>query len=165
MNNEAKTTVYLTYSLGDETFATPVTDVREILEMMSITHVPQAPAYVKGVLNIRGMVLPVIDLRLKLSLMADEENPKSRIIVFDVQKGKERLLIGCIVDAVTDVLEIAQDQIEPTPNLEDYKNSKYIDGMAKIDDHFIMLINIHKVFSEEEASDLANTTVKLEETN
>jgi purine-binding chemotaxis protein CheW len=141
---------YLTFRMGDETFATPVSKVREILEFSRITRVPNAPAYMKGIVNLRGQVLPVIDTRLKFGLSPIETSPKTRIIVLELQSGDKLLQFGALVDTARDVVEIAEEQIMPPPSLDDFKKAEFIAGVVESDEDFIMLIKVDKVFSREE---------------
>jgi len=141
---------YLSFDLNGEIFAITVNNVLEVLENQKLTKVPKAPFYIKGVINFRGEILPVIDTRVKFNMPEKEDNGKSVIIVFDIDLADKKLLIGGIVDGVKDVIEISQNEIKDVPNMGSKYNSDFMLGMIKTDDHFIMLLNIEKVFSTEE---------------
>lgn len=156
--NEEITSVanaYLTFKMGDESFATPVSKVKEILELSSITKVPNAPDYMRGIVNLRGQVLPVVDTRIKFGLDAIEDNPKTRIIVMEVSSYNKTVNLGALVDTARDVIEISEDQIMPPPSMDDFKKAEFIDGVVEMDGEFVMLIKVDKVFSKEEVLDMA----------
>jgi purine-binding chemotaxis protein CheW len=147
---------YLTFSLGDETFVAPVVRVREILELSKITKVPNAPDYMRGIVNLRGSVLPVVDTRLKFGLPPVADTPKSRIIVLEI-KTKEReksVFIGALVDAARDVIELSEEQILPPPSMDDYQKAEFIEGIVEDKGEFIMLIKVDKVFSKKEVAEM-----------
>ncbi len=141
---------YLSFELNGEIFAITVNNVLEVLENQKLTKVPKAPFYIKGVINFRGEILPVINTRVKFNMPEKEEDGKSVIIVFDIDLADKKLLIGGMVDGVKDVIEIADNEIKPVPDMGSKYNSDFIIGMIKSGEHFIMLLNIEKVFSTEE---------------
>lgn len=143
-------TSYLSFQLSDEMFAADVGKVLEILELCPITKVPRSPAYMRGVINLRGKVLPVLDTRIKFGIAVTEDNVDTCIIVLDVQMDGELLHLGAIVDSVEEVLELGTSDIEPPPSLGSTFNPEYIHGMVKRDETFIMILDIDKVFSAEE---------------
>jgi purine-binding chemotaxis protein CheW len=145
-------TSYLTFKLGDEFFAANVSKVLEILEIPKITKVPRSPNYMRGVINLRGSVLPVIDTRLKFGLPDSADTINTCIIVMKVIIENQELTIGAIVDAVQEVMEIDQSQIHPAPTIGSKYKTEFIDGMVKRDDQFIMMLNIDQVFSTNEAT-------------
>ncbi|MGD9343439.1 MAG: chemotaxis protein CheW [Desulfuromonadales bacterium] len=141
---------YVTFSLGDELFGVEVTRAREILSVSPVTRVPQTPEYLLGVINLRGQVVPVIDMRLKLGLPVSEETEDTCIIVVEVQVDGEAIIVGALADAVREVLEIRSDQIEPAPRLGTRLKTAFINGMGKVDEQFLILLNIDRVFSSDE---------------
>ena len=141
---------YVTFSLGEELFGVEVTRAREILSVTPITKVPQTPEYLLGVINLRGQVVPVIDMRLKLNLPVSEETEDTCIIVVEVQVDGEAIIVGALADAVREVLEIRSDQIEPAPRLGTRLKTEFISGMGKVEEQFLILLNIDRVFSSDE---------------
>ena len=141
---------YVTFSLGDELFGVEVTRTREILSLTPITRVPQTPDYLLGVINLRGQVVPVVDMRLKLGLPAGEDTEETCIIVVEVQVGEDSIVVGALADAVREVLEVRNDQIEPPPRLGIRLNTEFITGMGKVDEQFMILLNIDKIFNSDE---------------
>ena len=154
---ESKIHTFLSFQLGDEIFAASVTKVLEILELRPITRVPKSPDYMKGVINLRGTVLPVIDMRTKFALPIIEATQDTCIIVLNVEVEEELIVLGAQVDAVREVLEIPENTIEPAPNIGSKYRSEFIQGMWKKDDNFVMLLNIDKVFSYEEIAEVKET--------
>ncbi|MFP4366733.1 MAG: chemotaxis protein CheW [Bacteroidales bacterium] len=149
---------YLSFKLGGETFAANVGKVLNILEMTEITKVPKAPEYMKGVINLRGTVLPVVDTRIKFNMPATEYTNNTCILVMEVEVDGEHVQVGGLVDAVQAVLEIEQEDILPPPSIGSKYRSEFISGMAKIDDKFIMLLNMDRVFSSDEIISLKEKT-------
>lgn len=143
---------YLSFKIGKESFAVNVENVLNILEMTKITEIPQAPRYMKGVINLRGMVLPVVDARLKFNMEVQEYTTNTCIIVMDLENEGDIVHVGFIVDQVLEVLEIDPGQIEDSPSLGTNFKSEYIIGMAKHNDEFIMLLNMKMIFSLNEMS-------------
>jgi len=154
-NISNKKQAYLSFELNDEIFAITVHNVLEVLENQKLTKVPKAPQYIKGVINFRGEILPVVDTRIKFNMPEKENESKSVIIVFDIDLEDKKLLIGGIVDGVKDVIEIENSEIKDIPNMGSRYNSDFLHGMIKKDDIFIMLLNIEKVFSTEELIDIS----------
>ena len=149
---------YVTFSLADELFGVEVSRAREILSLTPLTKVPQTPAYLLGVINLRGQVVPVVDMRLKLGLPAAEETEDTCIIVIEVQVDGEAIVVGALADAVREVLEVRDDQIEPPPRLGTKLNTEFINGMGKVDEQFMILLNIDRVFSSEELTFVQDVT-------
>lgn len=142
---------YLTFNLADELFAAPVSKVVEILEVPRITKVPQAPSYVKGVINLRGNVLPLIETRLRFGFEPVENTVNTSIVVLEVEaENQETLLLGALVDQVREVMEVRDEQIKEAPNVGSRYKSAFIKGMLNHDESFIMLLDVDKVFSSEE---------------
>jgi purine-binding chemotaxis protein CheW len=142
---------YLTFRLGEEVFAVDVAKTREVLDVIDITRVPGTPAYMLGVINLRGGVVPVIDLRLKFGLPVAERTRETCIIVLDVTLDGETTVIGAVADSVREVLDLDSSQIEPPPRIGTRLKTEYIRGMGRIDDNrFLILLDIDRVFSSEE---------------
>lgn len=141
----AKEGKYLTFALGHEEYGLEILGVREIIGLMDITAVPQVPQYVKGVINLRGKVIPVIDLRLKFGMEMIKYTNETCIIVLNVNNT----LMGIIVDRVCEVLDIIRDNIEPAPSFGTRINTDFITGMGKIGDKVKILLDIEKVLTED----------------
>jgi len=141
---------YVTFCLAEELFGVEVSRTREILSVISVTSVPQTPDYMLGVINLRGQVVPVIDMRLKLGLSATDETQDTCIIVVEVLVDGEPIVVGALADAVREVLEIKSDAIEPPPRLGTRLNTEFIKGMGKIDEEFLILLDIDKIFNSDE---------------
>ncbi|MFC2323879.1 MAG: chemotaxis protein CheW [Bacteroides sp.] len=160
--NIAKITSYLTFKLGDEEFAAHVSKVLNILELTKITEVPKSPNYMTGVINLRGSVLPVIDTRIKFGMTPTEFTPSTCIVVMDIDLEGESVHVGALVDSVQAVVEIEHDQIMPPPSLGNKYRSEFIEGVANINDKFVMILNMDEVFSSEDLIDLASKTLESE---
>lgn len=153
----AKAGRYLTFQLGDESYGISVLKVREIIQMQPITRIPRTPDYMKGVINLRGKVIPVADLRIKFAFAEAEVNERTCIIVVSLALADGReTLSGLIVDAVEEVLQIEEQQIEEAPSFTDTTvSTDYIFGMAKIREDVKMLLDIDKVVSAESVAHLS----------
>jgi purine-binding chemotaxis protein CheW len=145
-------TSYLTFKLGEETFAANVNKVIEILEIPKITKVPRSPDFMRGVVNLRGNVLSVIDSRIKFGLPVTEDTVNTCIIVMNIDLDGQNITLGLIVDAVKEVIDIAGDSIQNVPEIGAKYNSDFIEGMVKSEDQFIMILNIALLFSSQEAN-------------
>jgi purine-binding chemotaxis protein CheW len=155
LENSSRAGKYLIFHLGPEEFGTEVLKVREIMGLQDITPVPQVPPFVKGVINLRGKVIPVVDLRLKFGLAAEDYTARTCIIVVRTRQGDEDLMIGMIVDGVVEVLSLSAGEIEDTPDFGPGIATPYIRGMAKIKDKVKILLDIDKVLSTTELSGLS----------
>ena len=145
-----ETVQYLTFKLEEEVFALDVSKVREILEYTSVTKVPQTPEFMRGVINLRGSVVPVVDLRLKFGMSRTEQTINTCIIVVEVDMDGETTILGTLADSVQEVIEMEPEQIEPAPHIGTKLNTDFIRGMGKHDNQFIMILDVDKVFSGEE---------------
>lgn len=152
-----KTGKYLTFTLADETYGVGILKVKEIIGMMPVTSVPRTPEFVKGVINLRGKVIPIIDLRLKFSMEAIDYTDRTCIVVVEIDSDDNMVLIGIVVDAVSEVLNIKEEEIEETPAFGTKMNTAYILGMAKTDGGVKILLDIDKVLSHEEIQMLEKT--------
>ncbi|MBI9065931.1 MAG: purine-binding chemotaxis protein CheW [Salinivirgaceae bacterium] len=142
-------TTFLTFILGKEIFATNVKKVLTILEMRPITKVPNSPEYMRGVINLRGNVLPVIDMRIKFGMSPTQFTDNTCIIVLNVTIEDEELQLGILVDAVDKVLELKESEIEESPSIGTKYKVEFIQGMYKLEDGFIMLLNMDLIFNSE----------------
>lgn len=145
-----RTGKYLTFSLENEEYGIGILKVKEIIGMMPITPVPRTPAFVKGVINLRGKVIPVVDLRLKFGMESIPYNERTCIIVVEIDAANTTVLIGIVVDAVSEVLNIREEEIEETPTFGTKLDTNYILGMAKMEGRVKILLNIDRVLSAEE---------------
>lgn len=137
---------YLTFKLGAQTYGVPILDVREINQISEITFVPKAPSFVKGVINLRGRIVPIVDLKQKFGVGFAEFSRESCTIVIEADGGQ----VGMLVDRVNDVVELSADQIEPKPMLGDQVNTEFILGMGKVNDLVVILIDVVSALSKEE---------------
>lgn len=147
---------FLNFRLIDEVFGVDVFQVREILEFTKITKVPQSPEYLCGVINLRGAVVPVVDMRLKFGLPKTDPTVNTCIIVIEVTIEDERTIMGALVDAVQEVVELDEIGIEPPPKIGTHLNTEFIYGMGKQGDNFIILLNLDKIFSTNEIAHISN---------
>lgn len=150
-NKEGK---YLTFSLAGEEYGIAILKVKEIIGMMPITPVPQTPDFVKGVINLRGKVIPVIDLRLRFGIEAMDFTERTCIIVVEIEGASGTVMIGIVVDSVSEVLNIRGEDIQDTPSFGTNLNTDYILGMAKTEDGVKILLEIDRVLSSEEMARL-----------
>jgi len=153
---------YLSFKLGNEIFAVSVHKVLEVLEIQNVTKVPNTPEYVRGVINFRGDILPVIETRRKFNMPEIESDKKTVIIVLDLILNEKQVKLGAIADGVRDVLEIKQTDIKMVPHMGSRYNSNFIEGMIKTDAGFLMILDIDKVFSEEEVTLVDETMEEAE---
>ncbi len=145
---------YLTFTLDGEQYAADVSRVREVLELLPLTKLPRMPEYMKGVINIRGSVVPVVDLRQKFGMSAVEETVDTSIIVMDVGDGEKRMTVGCLTDSVEEVIEIMPESVEPPPSFGTKVDTEFISGIAKRDEQFIIVLDINRVFDDAEIASL-----------
>ncbi|MBV5340204.1 MAG: chemotaxis protein CheW [Deltaproteobacteria bacterium] len=150
MAEELQTTQYLTFNLSDEVFAVDVGRVREILEITNITKVPQTPEFMRGVINLRGSVVPVIDMRLKFGMSETERTVNTCIVVVEVDMDGENIVLGALADSVQEVIEMESSQIEAAPHIGTHLNTDFIKGMGKYNERFVMILDIDKIFSGDE---------------
>jgi purine-binding chemotaxis protein CheW len=149
-----ETVQYLSFKLDDETFALDVAKVREILEITNITKVPQTPDFMRGVINLRGSVVPVIDMRLKFGMSETEQTVNTCIIVVEVNLDGDTTVLGALADSVQEVVEMEPEIIEAAPHIGTNLNTEFIRVMGKIDSRFVMILDIDKVFSSDLLADL-----------
>lgn len=141
---------YLTFTLDNEEYGIGIRKIKEIIGMMQVTTVPQTPDFVKGVINLRGKVIPVVDLRLRFGMEAIDYSERTCIIVVEITAEGGTVMIGIVVDAVSEVMNIKGEDIEDTPTFGTKLNTDYILGMAKVEGGVKILLEIDKVLSNEE---------------
>ncbi|MGV8056853.1 MAG: chemotaxis protein CheW [Smithellaceae bacterium] len=146
---------YLTFSLAGEEYGIGILKVKEIIGLMTITPIPQTPQHIKGVINLRGKVIPVVDLRLKFGIEAMDYTERTCIIVVEIASGPSKISMGIVVDSVSEVLNIKAAEIEDTPNFGTRLETAYILGMAKIGQSVKILLDIDKVMSSKEIEQFA----------
>ncbi len=144
----------VSFKIGDEEFGIDILKVQEINRMFQITKVPNAPDFVDGVVNLRGRIIPVVDLRARLNMMRKEHDQKSRIIVVDLNK----VTIGFIVDEVSEVLRISKDITEQPPSMVAGIETEYITAIAKMEDRLLILLDLEKIFNLEERNALSSVS-------
>lgn len=147
---------YLTFSLHGEMFAVGILNVKEIIEYGNLTEIPMMPPFIRGVINLRGAVVPVIDLSCRFGNHSTEVSKRTCIVIVEVQEGDFKHDIGIMVDAVSEVLEIPASEIEPPPSFGAKIRADFIHGMGKVAGRFIILLNIVRVLSVDEIALLAN---------
>ena len=147
---------YLTFDLADEEYGLEILRVREIIGMMDITPVPRTPDFVLGVINLRGKVIPVVDLRLKFGLPYKEPDERTCVIVVEVANRDITVQMGIVVDRVNEVVDVKAEDVEPTPSFGVSLDTSFIHGMAKVGDKVKILLDIDKVLTSSEVSALAS---------
>lgn len=147
---------YLTFTLAEEEYGIGILKIKEIIGMMTITSVPQTPEFVKGVINLRGKVIPVLDLRLRFGMQAIDYNEHTCIIVVEIAGKTETVQIGIVVDSVSEVLNIKGEDVEDTPRFGAKLDTEYILGMAKMEGGVKILLDIDRVLTAEEIAVLEN---------
>ncbi|HEY5973410.1 MAG TPA: chemotaxis protein CheW [Geobacteraceae bacterium] len=151
---------YLTFKLGEEVYALDVAKVREILEVTGITRVPQTPGYMRGVINLRGSVVPVMDLRLKFGMAETAQTVNTCIIVVEVELDGETLVVGALADSVQEVFDLEPEQIEPPPRIGTRLKTDFIKGVGCREGILLMILDIDRIFSSD---DLVQTVEAMEQ--
>lgn len=146
---------YLTFRLSDEEYGLEILKAKEIIGLLSITQIPRTPLHIRGVINLRGNVIPVMDLRVKFGMEAIEDTSETCIIVVEADQGERTVRMGILVDSVSEVLDISAEDIEETPEFGAGVNTDFIQAMSKTSERVIMLLDINKVLTTEELK-LAN---------
>jgi len=149
---------YLTFRLGDETFALPILSIKEILEYPSLTVVPLMAACVRGVLNLRGSVVPVVDLAVRFGREPGPQTRRTCVVIIEVRSGEEWLDIGSVVDAVNQIIDIPASEIEPPPSFGARLRTDFIHGMGKVDGGFVVILDAGQVLSVDEIAQLGAAT-------
>jgi len=150
---------YLTFGLGEEVFALETGSVREVIELVPVTRIPKTPPFMRGVINLRGHAVPVVDLRIKFDMPRVKDTVNTCIIIVDVEVENENCHMGAIVDSVREVFEMGSDQINPPPRMGTSIRADFIKGMGKQSEEFIMILDIGKVFSPEELQMMAENDI------
>lgn len=145
---------YLTFLVGNENLAINILDVKEIIEINTITRVPMTPQYIRGVINLRGNVVPVIDLSARLGRECSEVTKRTCIVLVQVEHNDESQLLGMLVDAVDEILDLPEANILPPPDFGADIRNDFIQAMGRVGDEFIILLNINRVLSVKELSQL-----------
>jgi len=145
---------YLMFVLGGESFAMGILAIKEIIEYSNLTQVPMMPAYVRGVINLRGSVVPVIDLSVRFGKPASVVTKRTCIVIIEIQAGAERHDVGVVVDAVNAVLDIPASDIEPPPSFGARIRTEFIQGMGKVNGRFVILLDVNHVLAVEEMDEL-----------
>jgi len=148
---------FLTFTLGEEVFAMDIRTVREIIQYGPMTTVPLMPGFVRGVINLRGAVVPVIDLQARFGRPAAQVGKKTCIVIFDSLRDDERVELGLLVDAVSEVIDIAPSEIEPPPNFGTAVRRDFIRGMGKVANRFVIILEPDKAFDVSEMADLCES--------
>jgi purine-binding chemotaxis protein CheW len=151
---------FLTFLMANEKYGLEILKVREIIGMMDVTPVPTTPAFVRGVINLRGKVIPVVDLRLKFGMEAKQDTQRTCIIVVHLARAAQEMIMGIIVDEVSEVLDIDQDQIEPPPSFGADIRTDFILGMGKVNQRVVTMLDIDRVLSEGEIALVENSAEK-----
>jgi purine-binding chemotaxis protein CheW len=146
----SSTSQYLTFKLDQELFAVDIGKVREVLEFTTMTKVPRMPAFMRGVINLRGNVVPVVDMRLKLGLSMTEKTVDTCVVISEVAVDGERTVLGALVDSVQEVIDLDESSVAPPPHMGSRVDSAVIRGMGKREDQFIMILDLDKVFTASE---------------
>lgn len=144
------TTQFLTFSLADDIFAIDVIKAKEVLDFAEVTQVPQTPDYMLGVINLRGSVVPVVDMRRKFKMEIADCTRNSCIVVVEVDVDGEPVTVGALVDSVREVIDLDPAQIEPPPRIGTKLNTEFIKGMGNLDDRFVIILDIDKIFSTDD---------------
>lgn len=150
MEEEVVNHQYLTFKLDEEVFALDIAKVREVLDFTSLTKVPQTPPFLRGVINLRGNVVPVVDLRLKFGMTMTEKKVNTCIVIAEVDAEGEPTVIGAMADSVQEVIDLEPELIEAPPRIGTQMNTDFLHGMGKHNDRFIIILNIDRLFSMDE---------------
>ena len=162
-DNNISANQYFTFMLNKEIYGININRIREVLEFSQITKVPKTPKYMKGVINLRGGVVPVIDIKSKFNMGDTEKTIETCIIILEIEIEDETTMIGALADSVQEVIDIEDDEIEPAPKIGTSINTDFIKGMGKKNDQFIILLDTDQVFSSDELSVIEETTSKKKE--
>ncbi|MEI7473511.1 MAG: chemotaxis protein CheW [bacterium] len=153
---------HLTFSLGNEEYGIPILKVKEIIGLMEITHVPQTPEFIKGVINLRGKIIPIMDLRLKFKMSEKDYNERTCIIVVEVNINQFKRLMGIVVDTVSEVVNIQSSEIEPPPQYGSTKiETGFLTGLGKVKGKVVMLLNIETIINCDEIVSLLGSETKV----
>lgn len=157
------TNQYLSFILDKDIFAIEISRVREVLEYSRVTKVPKSPDFLCGVINLRGRVVPVVDMRLKFGMTKTEQTVDTCIIIVEIHIDEELTVLGAMVDSVREVIELESQEIEPPPRIGTHLDTSFIKGMGKKNDEFIIILDINKVFSLSELTIVNNSQSRVPE--
>lgn len=160
-NTKSQTGSFLSFKISNELFAINVKQVSNILEMLKITRVPESPDYMAGIINLRGKVLPVIDMRIKLGMDSIQITKDTCILVIELRENGDEMQIGALVDSVLEVLEIDSSNVIPIPKIKDEKSSNYILGTLNHNENMLMILEPEKLFSFHELEDIQDEMKEL----
>ena len=141
---------YLTFRIGDETYAVNVVHVQEVLELQPITRIPKAPRFMRGVINVRGSVVPVMDLRRKFELEDAEFTVDTCIVVLEIALDTEAVVLGALVDSVQEVIELQAEHIDPPPKMGTTLSTEFMKGIGKKEDEFVIILDTNRILSGSE---------------
>lgn len=147
---------FLTFQLGGEVYGLEILKVQEIMGLIAITRVPKTPPFIRGVINLRGKVIPVVDLRVKFGMERQEDTDRSCIIVVQVHRAGHQITMGAIVDEVSEVIDISGDQVEPAPEFGSVVDTEFILGIGKVDQKVVLLLDVDRVLTGDEGEALAS---------
>lgn len=154
---QAQAGKYLTFVLDQEKYALGILKVQEIIALMQITKVPRMPKFVRGIINLRGRIIPVVDLNLKFGIEGKEDTERTCIVVVQLAHGDEEITMGVLVDSVSDVTDIRSEEIEDTPSFGTAVNTEFIQGIGKTDDEVVILLDVEKLFSDHDLAKVQET--------
>lgn len=143
---------HLTFVIDGEHYGIRILQAQEIIGMQKVVSVPMAPDYIRGVLNLRGRILPVLDMRIKFGLRPVEDTERTCIVIISILDGQKRLTFGLVVDEVSEVVEIGEEDIQDTPYIESDEEDRYFSKVARLDDKVIMLLDLEKIILEQDKS-------------
>jgi purine-binding chemotaxis protein CheW len=151
-----ETTQYLTFKLDHDVFALDIGRVREVMDITTITKVPRTPEFMRGVINVRGSMVPVVDLRLKFGMAKTEKTVNTCLIIVEVTVDEETTVLGALADSVQEVMDLGTEHVEPAPKIGARLNTEFIRGMGRHNERFVIILDIDKVFSSDERARAKN---------
>jgi len=151
---------YLTFKLDGESFATEISKVREVLEYTKVTPVPRSPEFMQGVINLRGSVVPVVDLRLQFGMSVVEPTVDTCIIIIEVNIEGTSTILGALADSVQEVIDLKQEQLEDAPSFGTRINNDFVQYMGKLEDRFVIVLDMNKVFSLEQINKVETSSTE-----
>jgi purine-binding chemotaxis protein CheW len=155
MDTEPRSAQYLTFTLDEERYAVDISRVREVLEFTSVNRVPRTPDYMRGMINLRGNIVPVVDLRLKLGLSRTERTVDTCVIITEIDLDGDPLVLGALADSVQEVIELDHASIAPPPRMGTRVDTRFIHGMGKREDQFLVVLDIDRVLTDDELATVA----------
>jgi len=162
LENGEEASQFLTFMLSGEEFAVPIMKVKEIIEYSDLTNVPMVPEFIAGAINLRGSVVPVVNLAIKFGMSPGEITRRTCVVIMEVEMDDEQIVMGVLVDKVLQVIDIADENIDSAPSLGAQIRTDFIRGMAKLDDRFVIILAINRVLSSGEITVLGNINNETE---